>query len=87
MAVSRAERRAAREARAEELFSSDAKVALDLLELTEYAWHDCYGETTPPDEVVDDIWTVSGGDLSKLVAAALLAVQDRRDLQLAAGRG
>lgn len=87
MAVSRAERREARRARAEDLFGADAGVALDLLELTEYAWHDCYGETAPPDAVVDDIWRVSEGDLAKLIAAALLAVQDWRDLQVAAGRG
>lgn len=87
MAVSRADRRAARTDRARELFGSDAKVALDVIELTEYAWHDCYGDVSPPDAVVDDIWTVSEGDLRKLVGAALLAVQDWRDLQVAAGRG
>jgi hypothetical protein len=87
MAVSRADRRIARTGRARELFGDDAKVALDLLELTELAWHDCYGEVTPPEAVVEDIWTVSHGDLRKLVAAALLAVQDWRDLQVAAGRG
>jgi hypothetical protein len=77
----------ARTERARELFGDDdAKVALDLLELTELAWHDCYGEVTPPDAVIEDIWTVSQGDLRKLVSAALLAVQDRRDLQVAAGR-
>ena len=87
MAVSRADRRIARTERARDVFGDDAKVALDLLELTELAWHDCYGEATPPEAVVEDIWTVSQGDLRKLVGAALLAVQDQRDLQLAAGRG
>jgi len=87
MAESRADRRNARTVRARELFGDDAKAALDLLELTELAWHDCYGETSPPDSVVEDIWTVAGSDLRKLIAAALLAVQDWRDLQVAAGRG
>ena len=32
-----------------------AASVLDLLELTELAWHDCYGETTPSEEMVDDI--------------------------------
>jgi hypothetical protein len=86
MALSRADRRNARTARARELFAGDAKVALDVLELTEYAWHDCYGDISPPDALVDDIWTVSEGDLRKLIGAALLAVQDWRDLQLAASR-
>jgi hypothetical protein len=61
-----------------------AAVAPDLLELTEYAWHDCYGEVTPPDEVIDDILIVSRGDLARLVQSAKLAVVDSRDLRLAA---
>ncbi len=69
------------------MFGDDAEVALDILELTELAWHDCYGDITPPDPVVEDIWTVSEGDLRKLIGAARLAVQDSRDLQVAAGRG
>jgi hypothetical protein len=28
---------------------------LDLLELTEYAWHNCYEEITPPDQVIRNI--------------------------------
>ena len=80
MAISRAQRRAAREARAREVFGSDASAALDIFELTELAWHDCYGEVTPPDEVIDNIFLCSGGNLSTLTKAALLAVIDRRDL-------
>ena len=86
MAASREGRRRARAERARQAFGDDASVALDVLELTEYAWHDCYGDVSPPDTVVEDIWTVSGGDLRRLVSAALLAVRDRRDLQVAAGR-
>jgi hypothetical protein len=54
--------------------------------VTDYGWHDCYGDSAPPQSVTEDIWTVSAGDLRKLIAAALLAIQDWRDLQVAAGR-
>lgn len=59
-------------------------MALDLLELVELAWHDCYGEPSPPEEVIDDILLVSRGDLGRLVSAARLAVIDWRDLRVAA---
>ena len=61
-----------------------ADTALDLLELVEMAWHDCYGEVTPPPDVVADILTVSGGTIDGLIIAGRLAVTDRRDLRLAA---
>src|SRR6516162_4368885 len=85
MAISRAERRAGRIARVVAIFG-DALAAsvLDLLELTELAWHDCYGEITPSETVVDDILVYSGGDLGALVHAARLAVQDFRDVRVAA---
>jgi hypothetical protein len=85
MAVSREERRNERRPRVVALFpSGEVTAALDLLELAELAWHDCYGEITPPDEVIGDILVVSEGDLAKLVAAARLAVRDWRDLRLSA---
>ena len=85
MAISRQERRNHRQPRVEALFGAAATPpALDLLELTEFAWHDCYGDITPPDEVLDDILVVSQGDLGKLVIAARLAVLDWRDLRIAA---
>jgi hypothetical protein len=55
MPVSRSDRREARTGRARQLFGGDAKIALDVLELTEYAWHDCYGDITRPASVVEDI--------------------------------
>jgi hypothetical protein len=61
-----------------------ADPALDLLELVDLAWHDCYGEITPPDDVIDDILLLSHGDLSRLVSAAHLAVIDWRDARVAA---
>jgi len=84
MAIGRAERRAARADRAWELFGKNAAIALDLLELVELAWHDCYNEVSPPDEVIDNMWIVSKGHLPNLVRAARLAVEDFRDLRIAA---
>ena len=52
-------------------------------QLTELAWHDCYGEVTPPREVIEGMLTVSGGSIEGLIQAALLAVTDSRDLKVA----
>jgi hypothetical protein len=82
MVTSRADRRLARKQRAVELFGPKAEAALDALELLELAWHDCYGEPTPSEEIVEDIWVVADGDLARLVSAAHLAVIDFRDLRL-----
>jgi hypothetical protein len=85
MAIGRAARRAEREPAVQESFGLDrAAAALDLLELLELAWHDCYGEVTPPDDVIDDVLLVARGDMSSLARAARLAVEDSRDLRLAA---
>jgi hypothetical protein len=62
----------------------DAAIALDLIEVLELAWHDCYGDITPPPGVVDDILICSEGRLDRLIQAAHLAVRDWRDLRLAA---
>jgi hypothetical protein len=84
MVECRASRRAARQNRATNEYGSDATAVLDLLELTDLAWHDCYGETSPPAAVLDDIFVVASGDLSHLIAAARLAVEDYRDLRMSA---
>jgi hypothetical protein len=64
--IGRAARRASREAIVVKSFGSDrSSAALDLLEFVELAWHDCSGEITPPDEVIDDILVVAGGDLGR----------------------
>lgn len=56
VAISRAERRHDRETRVEAVFGRErAAAALDLLELVELAWHDCYGEVTPSETQVDDM--------------------------------
>ena len=65
---------------------SEADAALDLLELVELAWHDCYREITPPEEVIDEILLLSRGELSRLISAAHLAVNDWRDTRVPADR-
>ncbi len=85
MAISRAERRRDRHDRfVAEFGPKRAGAALDLLELLEYGWHDCYGEITPPDDVIDDILLLSRGDLAQLISAAHLALSDWRDTRVAA---
>ncbi len=85
MAVSRADRREDRWRRVVTVFGENqAPFALDLPELTELAWHDCYGEVTPSKEVVDDMLLLSQGDLAHLIQAASLGVTDWRDLKVAA---
>ena len=85
MAVSRAERMEQRRPRVVAIFGdTDADPVLDLLELTELAWHDCYGEITPSEQIIDDILLCSGGQIVKLIQVARLAVSDWRDLKLQA---
>ena len=65
------------------VFGNDAetlRTVFAVFELMEMAWHDCYAEVTPSEDVVDDVLLCSGGTLDGLVAAAHLAVIDRRDL-------
>jgi hypothetical protein len=82
MAVGRAERFEERKPRVIAVFGDD-KATLhavsQVLELMEMAWHDCYEEITPPEEVIDDL-LCSGGTLGGLIHAAHLAVIDWRDL-------
>jgi uncharacterized protein (UPF0261 family) len=60
--------------------------SLDLLEIVELAWHDCYGEISPPEQVVDDILVLSLGTLEGLVSAARLALTDWRDARVGADK-
>jgi hypothetical protein len=85
VAVSRADRRKDREPRVRAVFAEHrVKPALDLLELLELAWHDCYRDITPPEDIIDDILLLSDGSMDKLVSAAGLAVRDWRDVKVAA---
>ena len=82
--ISRRERREADRGRAALEFGAHGAAALDLLDLLELAWHDTYGDPTPPADVVEDVWIAAEGDLGKLASASRLAVVDWRDLRLAA---
>jgi hypothetical protein len=83
MAISRAQQRAERRGRVGAIFDETlVDPVLDLLELTELAWHDCYGEITPSEEIVDDILLCSEGKVAKLIQTARLAVKDWRDLKV-----
>ncbi len=85
--ISRAERRAARTARVAARFDpGSVEAVLDLFETMEIAWHDLYGEITPPESVIDDVLVVSGGNLAALIKAVRLGLEDWRDLRVAADR-
>lgn len=85
MAIGRAERRKERQPQIVAVFGDDeGQLALALLDIVELAWHDCYGEVTPPPSVIEDMLTLSNGTIGGLIQAALLAVTDWRDLSVAA---
>jgi len=84
MAVGRTERRADRRTKVAVLFADRTDRALDLLELLELAWHDAYGEVSPPEDLIDDILLMSEGNLRQLIRWARLAVEDWRDVRVAA---
>jgi hypothetical protein len=65
-------------------FPKYVDTAVQVLDLLDLAWHDCYGEVTPPEAVVEDVFLIAQGDLSFLIEAAHLAVQDWRDLRVRA---
>ena len=85
MTVGREARRSERQAKVAAVFGERLTgPALDLLELVEFGWHDCYDEITPPNDIVDDMLVVSQGDLARLIHAAHLAIVEWRDLRVAA---
>lgn len=85
MTVGRAARREARRPRVAARFAADdVEPALDLLDLLEIAWHDVFGDVTPPDQVVDDVLLLGRGDLARLITAAHAALADWRDTRVAA---
>jgi hypothetical protein len=87
VAVSRADRRRDREPRVRAVFSEEQVApALDLLEWLELAWHDCYDDITPSDEIVADVLLLSEGSIDLLIHAARLAVTDWRDLKVNAAK-
>jgi hypothetical protein len=87
VAIGREERFEERKPRVTAVFGDDeeaVRAVFEVFALLEMAWHDCYREITPPEEVVDDVLLCSGGTLPGLISAAHLAVVDRRDLSVSA---
>ena len=85
MAVGRKQRRIERQGRVKQYFpESEVDPVLDLLEVLEVAWHDCYGDISPSEEIVDDVLLLSRGNLVGLIRSVLLAITDWRDLKMAA---
>ncbi|MGH3063188.1 MAG: hypothetical protein ACRDMK_02520 [Gaiellaceae bacterium] len=85
MAIGRAERFEERKPQVIAVFGDDDETLLavsHVFELMEMAWHDCYAEVTPSEELIDDVLFCSQGTLGGLIHAAHLAVIDKRDLDL-----
>ena len=85
MAIGRRERFDVIKPRVIQIFGDDPATithVAQVFELMEMAWHDCYGEVTPSDAIIDDIFICSRGRLADLAKAARLAVEDYRDLRL-----
>ncbi|MCI4066281.1 hypothetical protein MRQ36_28510 [Micromonospora sp. R77] len=89
MATGSEQRRQERRPRVEALFAArEVEAALDLLHLTDMAWHDCYGprELEMPPQVLDDVLLLARGNLATLVRTARAAVLDFRDVRVSADR-
>lgn len=87
MAIGSAQRREERRQSIEASFPSNhVEAALDLLHLTDMAWHDCFGpdELALPDRVLEDVLLLADGGLVALVRVAREAVIDFRDVRVAA---
>ena len=87
MALGKRQRRADRRARIQASFPvHQVEAALDLLHLADCAWHDAYGprELEVRPDVLDDILLLADGDLATLVVPAKDAVEDFRDVRMAA---
>ena len=85
MAIGRAQRFEERKLQVIAVFGDDVgtmQTVSHVLDLMEMAWHDCYAEITPPEQVVDNVLLCSGGTLGGLIKAAHLAVIDSRDLSV-----
>lgn len=84
MVIGREARRQEQLARVQAQFPRQVGTVVQVLDLLDLAWHDCYGEPSPPDSVVDDLFATAGDDLPGLIDAAHLAVIDWRDLRVRA---
>ncbi|SBT53590.1 hypothetical protein [Micromonospora auratinigra] len=86
MTIGSEQRRRERRPEVEALFGPrHTEAALDLLQLADLAWHDCYPDDLAlrPD-VLGDVLLCSRGDLATLIRVTREAVVDFRDVRLAA---
>ena len=89
MVIGSEQRRRERKSRVEVLFAGkQVEAVLDLMNLMDMAWHDCYGprEFEVPPAVLDDVLLLADGDLAVLIEVAHAAVIDFRDVRVAADR-
>ena len=84
MAIGRQARRREQLPRIQAEFPGQVETAVQVLDLLDFAWHDCHGEAAPPEAVVDDVLLTANKDLTTLIDAAHLAVLDWRDLRVRA---
>jgi hypothetical protein len=87
MAIGSEQRRQERRPQIEALFApKNVEAALDLLDLTDRAWHDSYGprELEIPPKVLADVLLLARGHLASLIRWARRAVIDFRDVRMAA---
>jgi hypothetical protein len=85
VAVGRDQRRAARRTQLRATFDeASIDPALDVLDLMDLAWHDCFDEVAPPAGVLDDVLVLSDGEVEAPVRHALAAIVDYRDVRIAA---
>ncbi|WP_432837892.1 hypothetical protein [Dactylosporangium sp. CA-092794] len=87
MAIGSEQRRKERRPRIARQFDpQEVEAALDLLALTDMAWHDCYGprELEIPALVLDDMLLLAHGNLAALIRVAQEAVMDFRDVRMSA---
>lgn len=84
MVIGRDARRQEQLARVQAQFPRQVGTVVQVLDLLDLAWHDCYGVVSPPDSVIDDLFATAGDDLVGLIDAAHLAVIDWRDLRVRA---
>lgn len=79
-------RRDVREKKIEAITGSNADNALlDLLDLAEFVWHDRYRELGPPEELIEQIFASSSGQIAKMVTLLRARLEDQRGPQLETG--
>ena len=84
MAIGSSARREERRPQVENTFGSQTDRVLDLLELGDLAWHDCFDDDEIPPNLIDDIILCSEGDVAWAIHYVRLAILDWRDVKVSA---